>query len=148
VPKILLVAAVATLLVIPSAFAADHHMLNGSWILLPSHGSDAAGAIQAGQITIKDREHNIYISRNFTYEGASETVTSNFTTDGREQATIRQGKTFRIKAKWDGDVLKVTTISDQVNEKEQYSLRPDGTMMLVVDRAGDSPRTLYFRREE
>jgi hypothetical protein len=148
VRKILLVTSVSALLLIPSAFAGDHHMLNGTWILLPSGRSGGNEMIRTGQVTIKDREHNIYISRNFTYDGAGETVTTNFTTDGQEHATIREGKTFRSKAKWDGDVLKVTTISDQVNEKEQYSLRPDGTMMLVVDRAGYSPLTLYFRREE
>jgi hypothetical protein len=121
-------------------------MLNGTWSLVPTeHFGNAA--LQAATITIDDRQHNIYISRNFTYEGRNETTSMSFTTDSREHATIREGKTFKSRAKWDGDVLKVTTVGDQVTEKEQYSLRPDGLLMLVLERPGNPPLTLYFNRE-
>jgi len=146
VHKIVLATAVSLLAVIPSAFGADHHLLNGTWTLVSTEGSGSE--IRNAQITIKDREHNIYVSRNFTYDGPGETVTTNFTTDGREHATIREGHTFKCKAKWEGDVLKVTTVGDQGTEVERYSLAPDGTMMLQVERSGRPPLTLHFRRED
>ncbi len=135
------------LLLIPSAYAADHHSLNGTWTLASAEGSGSE-AIRNARITVKDREHNIYISRNFTYDGPGETVTTNFTTDGREHATIREGHTFKSKAKWEGNVLRVTTVGDEGTEIEQYSLTPDGTMMLRVERSVRPPLTLYFQREE
>jgi hypothetical protein len=146
VHNIFLASLALSLLGIPLAQASDHHILNGTWILVPTSGSGSE-VIRTAQITINNRQHNIYISRNFTYDEASETVTVNFATDGREQAAIRLGQTSRSKAKWDGDVLTVRTVGDQGNEKEQYSLRPDGLMMLVVEHAGRPPFTLYFQRE-
>ena len=128
------------------AVAGDHHMLNGTWLLVPTQHFGSP-ELHAATITINDREHNIYISRNFTYEGRHETTSMDFTTDSREHATIREGKTFKSKAKWDGDVLKVITTGDQVTEKEQYSLRPDGLLMLVLEQPGSPPLTLYFNRE-
>src|SRR5580704_17434419 len=96
-----------------SAFAANHHSLNGTWRLI-SDRSDFAGGnmIQAASITINDRQHNISISRNFTSEGQNTTASYTFDTDARENSTIRQGATFKSKAKWEGDVLKVTTTRD------------------------------------
>lgn len=89
--------------------------------------TDFAGkpVLQTGTITIYDREHNIYISRNFSYDGASQTVNYNLTTDSRENVSIRQGKTFKSKAKWDDHVLTVTTAGD-IMERERYTLEPDG----------------------
>jgi hypothetical protein len=145
--KIFLVAAVSGVLLIPSAFAADHHSLNGTWTLASAEGAGSE-VIRNARITVNDRQHNIYISRNFTYDGAGETISTNFTTDGREHATIKEGHTFKSKAKWDGDVLKVTTVGDEGTEIERYNPGPDGTMTLLVERPGHSPLTLHFRLEE
>jgi hypothetical protein len=129
------------------AFAGGHHDLNGTWVLEPTR-SDFAGqsVIQTGAVTINDRQHNIYISRNFTYDGENRSFEYSFSTDGRENSTIHQGKTFKSKAKWDGDVLKVKTTQNDVTTVEAYSLAPDGALILVVDRPGHRALTLFFHR--
>jgi hypothetical protein len=129
-------------------FASDHHSLNGTWTMIPAQG-DLAGqsVIQSGTVTINDREHNIYISRNFTYDGANESVSYKFSTDGRENSTIHNGKTFKSKARIDDGVLKVTTTEDNSTTVERYSLQPDGTMMLVVERPSHKTMTFLFHRQ-
>ena len=145
VRDICLGAVAAVVLCAGAAMAANHHELNGTWKLIPAR-SDFAGqpAIQTGTVTISDREHNIYIDRSFTYDGANQTTSYNFSTDGRENSTIHNGKTFKSKAKWDGDVLVVHTIQDNESVVERYTMDPDGTMSLVVERAGHPPVVLYF----
>jgi len=130
-----------------AALAANHHSLNGTWKLMPSR-TEYAGepAVQSGTVTIYDREHNIYISRNFSYDGENQTVDYKFTTDGRENSSIRQGKTFKSKAKWEDRILSVTTIGDSGEEHERYSLEPDGTLMLIVERPGHPAMTLHFEQ--
>jgi hypothetical protein len=131
-----------------SAFGTNRHQLNGTWTLVPTE-SDFGGepAIQTGAVTINDREHNITITRTFNYDGANQSVSYSFSTDGRENATIREGKTFKSKAKWDDDVLKVTTTDNNVTTVERFSLGPDNTMKLVVERGERRPRTLVFHRQ-
>jgi hypothetical protein len=145
--KVFLVSTVAAVLFTAMAFADSHESLNGTWILVPTTGDGGAPEVKTAAITITDREHNIYISRNFTFDDSSQTVSYSFTTDRREDASIRQGKTFKSKAKWDGNVLKVTTIRDNVTEREEYSLRPDSLLMLVIERPGHPPLTLYFQHQ-
>jgi hypothetical protein len=137
-----------TLLLAVSTFAGDrHHALNGTWTLLPER-SDFAGqeALQTGTVTINDREGNITVSRDFTYDGANQTVRYSFSIDGQENSTIKNGKTFKTKAKWDRDVLKVTTTQDGATTVERYSMAPDGAMVLEVEQPGQRPLTLVFRR--
>jgi hypothetical protein len=131
-----------------TALAANHHSLNGTWKLIPEKSDFAGGTmIQSASITLNDRQHNISISRNFTSEGENTTSSYTFDTDARENATIRQGPTFKSKAKWEGDVLKVTTTRDNGVETERYSLQPDGTLMMVIDRPDHRTLTLYFHRQ-
>jgi hypothetical protein len=142
-----------TLLLAVSTFAVltlandRHHALNGTWTLVPNR-SDFAGqeAFQAGRVTIDDREGNITVTRDFTYDGPTETRTYSFSSDGQENSTIRNGKTFKTRAKWDRDVLKVTTTLDGVTTVERYSLQPDGAMILTVEQPGHGPFTLVFQR--
>jgi hypothetical protein len=132
-----------------SAYARNsHHDLNGTWTLVPTR-SDFAGepTIETGTVTINDREHNITISRSFTFDGANQTNSYSFTTDGRENATIRDGKNFKSKAKWDGDILAVNTTQDAATTSERYELAPDGFLRLFVERSGHRPVTLYFQRQ-
>jgi hypothetical protein len=131
-----------------SAVAGNHHQLNGTWTLEATQ-SDVGGepAIQTGTVTINDREHNITITRSFNYDGANQSVSYSFSTDGRENATIREGKTFKSKAKWDDDVLKVTTTENNLITVERFTLGPDNTMRLVVERGDHRPRTLVFHRQ-
>lgn len=138
-----LAAALATAM----AFADTHQNLVGTWALVPTTGDGSAPEIKTATITIADREHNIYISRNFTFDDSSQTLSYSFTTDSREDVSIRQGKTFKSKVKWDGNLLKVTTIRDNATEREQYSLRPDGLLMLMIERPSHPPLTLYFERQ-
>src|SRR5580704_1224516 len=131
-----------------SAIAANHHSLNGTWKLIPDRSDFAGGTmVQSASITINDREHNISISRNFTSEGENTTASFTFDTDARENATIHQGASFKSKAKWEGNVLKVTTTRTNCVEMERYSLQPDGTLMMVIDRPDHRTLTLYFQRQ-
>lgn len=139
--------AIALVLFAAPAIAGGHHRLNGTWSLEPTR-SDFEGqpAIQTGTVTINDREHNIYISRNFTYDGAKETFEYNSSIDGRENSTIHRGEAFKSKAKWEGDTLKVTTTEKGATTVERYSLQPDGSLMLVVERPERRVITLFFQR--
>ncbi len=131
-----------------AAFANSHHELNGTWKLEPTR-SDFAGqpAIQTGTVTINDRQHNIYVSRNFSYDGANQTYSYHFSTDGRVNSTIHEGKDFKSKAKWEGDVLVVTTTRAGETVTENYSLAADGSLREIVDRPGHPSITLYFQRQ-
>jgi hypothetical protein len=142
-------AGVAALLLILTGpgFARGHHTLNGTWKLIPARGElEGKPVVQTGTVTINDREHNIYISRNYTYSAANETHTYNFSTDASENSTIRDGKTLKSKAKWEGDTLVVTTMKDNESAVERYNLQPDGTLRLVIERPAQAPITLYFQR--
>jgi hypothetical protein len=139
---------VMTILCAVTALASNHHSLNGTWTLVPAK-SDFAGqaSVQTGTVTINDREGNISISRDFTYGGAVETFFYSFSTDGRENSTIHNGKDFKSKAKWEHDTLKVTTTQEGVVTSERYSLAPDGTLTVNVAVPGLKPITLAFQRQ-
>ena len=141
---------VATLAAVAgSAFAVNHHMLNGTWQLVPARSEfNGEPAIQTGTVTINDREHNVYVQRNFNFDAANQSTSTSFSTDAREKASIKDKEQgFKSKAKWDGDVLKVVTMQGGINITERYSLRDDGTMTLQIDRNGHQPETLYFQRQ-
>ena len=130
------------------ASAADHHHdLNGTWKLVPTR-SEFAGepALQMGTITINDRDRNITVSRNFTYEGANQTVSYSSSIDGRLKSTI-PGPDFTAKAKWDDNVLKVMSTQNGITTEERFRLTGDGSMMLTVDRPGHRTETLFFERQ-
>jgi len=133
---------------VSAAIGGGHHSLNGTWVLEPTK-SDFGGqpTLQTGTVTINDREHNITVSRNFNYDGANETFSYSFSTDGRENSTIHQGKAFKSKAKWDDNVLKVTTTQNDVTVVERYSLEPDGSMKLMIERPGHRMISLFFQRQ-
>jgi hypothetical protein len=129
------------------AFASNHHELNGTWQLVPTrsefHGEPA---IQSGMVTINDREGNVYVSRDFNFDGANQSGSTSFSTDAREKTSIKEPG-FKSKAKWEGDMLKVTTTREGVTTVERYSLRAEGGMMLQIDRPGHSAETLFFQRQ-
>lgn len=141
-------AALATLLFACSAFAHGHTALNGTWTLVPDK-SDFAGqpVVQSGTVTIDEREGNITVSRNFVYEGDTQTVFYSDSTDGSNNATIHTGKDLKSKTRWDHDVLKVTTTQSGVTTIESYSPGPDGTMMVTVVRPEHKPISLVFERK-
>jgi len=130
------------------ALASNHQSMNGVWQLVPERSEfNGEPAIQAGTVTINDREHNVYVSRNFTFDSPSESTTTSFSTDARHNASIKDKETgFKSKAKWDGDVLTVTTTQQGSSVMERYSLRDDRTLVLQLDRPGHQPETLYFER--
>ena len=140
-------AVLTTLLFAFSAFARDHSALNGTWTLVPAK-SDFAGqrVVQTGTVTIDDRQGNITVSRNFVYEGATETVFYSDITDSEHNATIRTGKDLKSKTRWNRDVLKVTTTQPGGVTVESYTLAADGTLLVSVVRPEHKPITLAFQR--
>ena len=141
--------AFAAVLFTGCALAANHHAMNGVWQLVPERSEfNGEPALQTGTVTINDREHNVYVSRNFTFDTPSQTTSTSFSTDARHNASIKDKETgFKSKAKWDGDVLTVTTTQQGNNVVERYSLRDDRTMVLQLDRPGHQAETLYFERQ-
>jgi hypothetical protein len=141
-------AVLTTLLFAFSAFARGHTALNGTWTLVPTK-SDFAGqpVVQTGTVTINEREGIITVSRNFMYEGATETYFYRDMTDAQNNATIHTGKDLKSKSRWDHDVLKVTTNQSGAITLESYSLAADGSMMVSVERPDQTPITLVFRHE-
>jgi hypothetical protein len=131
-----------------TAVASSHHSLNGTWILIPDRSNfGGLPAIQTGSVTINDRQGNITVSRNYTYDGATDTLSYSFAVDGRENSTIHSGKDLKVKAKWEGRILNVTTTREGIVTVERYSLEPDGTMMLNAELPGRNPMSLVFRRQ-
>jgi hypothetical protein len=137
-----------TLLFAFAAFARDHSALNGTWTLVPAK-SDFAGqpVVQTGTVTIADRDGVIIVSRNFTYEGATETYFYRDLTDADNNATIHTGKDLKSKTRWDHGVLKVTTTESGAVTLESYTLAADGDMMVDVVRPEQKPITLVFQRK-
>jgi len=140
-------AVLTTLLFAFSAVARDHSALNGTWTLVPAK-SDFAGqaVVQTGTVTIADREGIIIVSRNFVYEGATETYFYKDITDAENNATIHTGKDLKSKTRWDRDVLKVTTTEAGAVTLESYTLAADGTMLVSVVRPEHKAITLVFQR--
>ena len=129
------------------ALANHHHELNGTWQLVPARSVlNGEPAIQTGTVNINDREGNVWVERNFTLDSGNQTATTSFATDSRHNASIKQPG-FKSKAKWEGDMLKVTTDHEGVTTLERYSLVGDGTLMLQVERTGRPSETLYFQRQ-
>jgi hypothetical protein len=146
-PTPLAALAAALLLTSPIAFAGPHNALNGTWSLVPTK-SDFAGqpVVQTGTVTINDREGNITVSRNFAYEGTTETFFYRDMTDSEHNATIHSGKDLKSKTRWDHGVLKVSTTQPSGVTVESYSLAPDGTMIVNVVTPDHPPFTLVFER--
>jgi hypothetical protein len=138
----------ANLLFAALASAHQHTALNGTWTLVPAQ-SDFAGqpVIQTGTVTINERDGDITVSRNFKYEGASDTFFYRDVTDSENNATIHTGKDLKTKTKWDHDVLKVTNTQASVVTLETYTLAADGSMMVSVIRPEHKPITLLFQRK-
>jgi hypothetical protein len=141
-------AVLTTLLFTFSAVARDHSALNGTWTLVPAQ-SDFAGqpVVQTGTVTINDKEGVIIVSRNFVYEGATDTFFYRDLTDAENNATIHSGKEIKSKTRWDHGVLKVTTTQSGAITLESYTLAADGTMMVSVVRPESKPITLVFQRK-
>lgn len=128
-------------------WAGSHQSLNGTWRLIPARGEFAGEqVIQTGTVTIADRQGNIFVSRDFTFDGESQTASYGFSTDGRENSSIHEGKQFKSKAKWEGHTLVVTSTQDNITSTERFSLGADGALTLVVERPAHRAITLYFER--
>jgi len=128
-------------------FARSHTELNGTWVLQPT-GSNFNGqpVMQTGTVTINEREGDITVSRNFAYEGAKDTFFYKDMIDSENNATIHAD--VKSKARWDHDVLKVTTTTHSgAVTVERYSLTASGSMTVNVDKPGSQPVTLVFVRK-
>ena len=111
--------------------------------------SDFAGqpVVQTGTVTIANRDGVIIVSRNFAYEGATETFFYRDVTDSEHDATIHTREDLKSKTGWDHNVLKVTTTQSRAVTVECYSLAPDGAMIVSVERADEKPISLVFERK-
>jgi hypothetical protein len=67
--------------------------------------------------------------------------------DSENNATIHDGKELKTKARWDHDVLKVTTTVSGAVTLETYTLATDGTMIVNVVRPESKPIILVFQRK-
>jgi hypothetical protein len=137
-----------TLLFALTALARSHTELNGTWTLIPTK-SDFAGqpVMQTGTVTINERQGNITVARSFAYEGAGETFFYRDMVDSENSATIKDGKDFKSKTRWDHDVLKVSTTQNGAMTLESYTLGADGNLMATVFRPDHKAITLYFERK-
>jgi hypothetical protein len=117
-------------------------------VLLPAR-SDFAGqpVVQTGTVTIAARDGIIIVSRSFVYTGAIETFFYSDVTDAENNATIHSGKDLKSKTRWDHDVLKVTTTAPGSVTLESYTLAEDGSLTVLVEKAGRAPFTLRFNRK-
>jgi len=130
------------------AWANDHHAFNGTWRLIPTRSEfNGEPVMQSGTLTIGYRDRNIYISHDYVLDGKNVTVSYSTSLDGRENSTIREGKAFKAKAKWEGDDLVVTSVQNGLTQVEHYKLNPDGTLMLAAERPDHQMITLLFERE-
>ena len=141
-------AVLTTLVFCGSALAGDHSALNGTWTLVPAQ-SDFAGqpVVQTGTVTIHDKKGIIVVSRSFVYAGATETFFYSDSTGSQHNSTVKLGKDLKSKAKWDDDVLEVTTTQAGAVTVESYSLAADGSMLVKVARPERTPITLVFLRK-
>ncbi len=122
ISKTFLKAFVALVFFSTFGWASDrHHELNGTWTLVPTR-SEFGGepALQMGTVTINDREGNITISRNFTYDGATQTVSYSSSIDGKVNHSIHDGPAFTSKAKWEGDVLESDFYSGRHHNRRTF----------------------------
>jgi hypothetical protein len=129
-------------------FARSHTEMNGTWTLVPTK-SDFSGqaVIQTGTVTINERQGDITVARDFKYEGAGDTFFYKDMVDSENGATIHSGKELKSKARWDHDILKVTTTQSGAVTTESYELLPDGSMRATVVRPGNKTVTLFFERK-
>jgi len=141
-----LLSAAALTLFAGYALAANHHALNGAWQLLPERSQfNGEPVVKTGSVTIWDREGNIYVSRNFNFDGANGSTSSTFDTDAGARTSIKDPG-FKSRTEWKDGVLKVTTMQNGATTVERYTLSPDGIMTLTVDRPGHAAETLFFER--
>jgi hypothetical protein len=131
-----------------TVLARDHSFLNGTWTLAPAK-CDFAGqpVMQNGTITIHERDGIIVIERSFVYDGATETVFYKDSIGTENNSTIHNGKDLKTKTRWDHEVLKVTTTRPSGITVESYSLGPDGTLLVGVEKPESKPITLVFQRQ-
>jgi len=146
--RLSLTAISALILVSATALAMDHHALNGTWRLIPTRSEfNGEPMIQSGTLTIGYRDRNIYISHDYVFDGKNVTVSYQTSMDGRVNSSIREGQTYKTKAKWEGDELKVTSTQGALTTLEHCRLGPDGTLAITVARPDRPTVTLLFERE-
>jgi len=137
----------AACLLTASVFGHDHKVMNGTWSLIPEKcdfGSQPP--IEHGTVTIDERQGNITVSRNFSYEGDNQLVFYRDSTDGANNAKIHSAEGVTSRTGWDHDQLRVTTRRNGETTVETYSLNADGTMTVNVTRPGGQPILLVFER--
>jgi hypothetical protein len=127
--------------------ARDRSAWNGTWKLEPTKSNFAGQpVVQTGTVTIDNHQGVIVVSRNFVYEGATETFFYSDSAGSENNSTIHSGKDLKSKTRWDHGILKVTTTQSGAITLESYALDADGAMTVRVERPAHEPITLVFQR--
>lgn len=92
---------------------------NGAWALIGSHGAGQL-PVQISQVWIIQHDRQVYITREF------------------------EGRVLKTPAEWEAGGLE-TKNNGQTTER--YTLEPDGSLRLVIERPHAAPATLLFRRQ-
>jgi hypothetical protein len=128
--------------------ARDHNTLNGIWTLVPTKSDfNGQAVIQTGTVTIEDREGAIVVTRNFKYEGSSQTSFYKDTLGNEDNSSIKSSKDLKTRTQWDHDILKVITTRSGRETLETYRLAADGSLVATVEVPGHPPATLRFERK-
>ncbi len=148
VRSLLAVIAIMTVFSLLSAAESRRHELNGTWRLVHDRCQFGDGpALDAGTVTIYDRERHIYVSENYSFQQDGQIVSYTFSADAPRNASIRSGPLTKAKAKWVGDALQVISTNGDLTTTERYSLASDGSLVLTVERSGHAPEALVFERQ-
>jgi hypothetical protein len=125
---------------------AGRHDFNGTWTLLPLRSTfNGEPEMTAGTVVINNFEDKISLAENFAYTNPLQQATASFSIAGRHGEKIRQGD-LEARAKWDHETLEVDAAENGVPQVQRFSLLPDGTLMMTLERPGHPAVSLLFER--
>jgi hypothetical protein len=95
--------------------------------------------------TIIHREPDFSLSRTHTLQGKSDTWSVSLKTDGHEVIRNENGRTLRLRLKWEGDSLvfevKIEKPDGDGSDAVRYSLSRDGKTFTALERYRDAGRS-------
>ncbi len=110
----------------------------GTWIFNPVKSSLQISPPDATVFVIDHQEPNFRISRTHVFQGKSDTLALEFTTDGTEIAGQHGPIHFRGNVTWDGDALVfVSHVSQGISagtNTVRYTLSDDSNVLLAQEQ--------------
>ncbi|HEY4360499.1 MAG TPA: hypothetical protein VGN17_06005 [Bryobacteraceae bacterium] len=114
-----------------AAMTRDHSAFTGTWTLIPAKCTfSGQPVLRTARVTIVEDRHVTIVKRRLIDEAG----------------TVHDGNEPNSRVKWEGDVLKVTTIRDGVTTTETYTFAED-SMTALIDGPEGRPITLVFARK-